>query len=71
MFKPEYQNIFTQVQVHGPADLGVETETGGWERGNQPWTSYWMGKIGDAQIGPLYLGLAWRGLDHVWCDLVL
>ena len=34
MFKPEYQNIFTQVQVHGPADLGVETETGVWERGN-------------------------------------
>lgn len=52
----EYQNIFTRTQVHGPADMGIETETGVWERGSQTWTSYWMGKIGDAQIGPLYLG---------------
>ena len=67
MFKPEYQNIFTQVQVHGPADLGVETETGVWERGNQTWTSYWMGKIGDAQIGPLYLGSL--GVASIMCGV--
>lgn len=52
----EYQNIFTRTQVHGPADMGIETETGVWDRGDQTWTSYWLGKIGDAQIGPLYLG---------------
>ncbi len=65
MFKPEYQNIFTQVQVHGPADLGVDVETGIWERGEKTWTSYWMGKIGDAQIGPLYLGSL--GVASIMC----
>ena len=28
----EYQNIFTRVQVHGPADLGVPMKPGSWPR---------------------------------------
>ena len=52
----EYQMIFTRTQVHGPADLGVPAETDIWERGTQTWSSWLMGKIGDAQIGPFYLG---------------
>ena len=28
----EYQNIFTRVQVHGPADLGVPMKPGNWPR---------------------------------------
>ncbi|MEC8113001.1 MAG: photosynthetic reaction center subunit M, partial [Pseudomonadota bacterium] len=52
----EYQNFFTRVQVHGPADLGIETEEGVFNRGDKTYFSYWMGKIGDAQIGPFYLG---------------
>ena len=52
----EYQDIFTRVQVHGPPDLGVPAETGVFKRGTKTWLSYWAGKIGDAQIGPFYLG---------------
>jgi photosynthetic reaction center M subunit len=44
------------VQVHGPPDLGVPAETGVFKRGTKTWLSYWAGKIGDAQIGPFYLG---------------
>lgn len=52
----EYQNIFTRVQVHGPADLGVPFDTHIWDRQGTPFFSYWLGKIGDAQVGPVYLG---------------
>ena len=53
----EYQNIFTQVQITRPglcrraadrADLAPVGEGRA--------SSYWLGKIGDAQVGPFYLG---------------
>ncbi len=54
---PEYQNIFTSVQVRSPAYPGVPLPRGTLPRiGKQPIFSYWLGKIGDAQIGPIYLG---------------
>jgi photosynthetic reaction center M subunit len=52
----EYQNIFTRVQVTGPAEEGIELPKGIWERQGTPFFSYWLGKIGDAQVGPFYLG---------------
>ena len=53
---PEYQNIFTRVQVRAPAYLGVPLPKGSWERTGPPFFSYWAGRFGDAQIGPIYLG---------------
>jgi photosynthetic reaction center M subunit len=64
----EYQNIFTRVQVHGPADLGVPADTDLWDRGNRTGLSYWLGKIGDAQIGPFYLGTT--GLLSIVCFII-
>jgi photosynthetic reaction center M subunit len=52
----EYQNIFTQVQVRGPAYAGIPVQSGSWNRIGKAGFSYWLGKIGDAQIGPIYLG---------------
>ena len=52
----EYQNIFTRTQVHAPAYSGVPLDRGNWVRQGTPGVSYWLGKIGDAQIGPIYLG---------------
>lgn len=51
-----YQNIFTQVQVRAPADMGVSLPKGDWARDGRPAPSYLMGKFGEAQIGPFYLG---------------
>ena len=51
-----YQNIFTQVQVRAAADMGVPLPKGDWARDGKPGVSYWMGKVGEAQIGPIYLG---------------
>jgi photosynthetic reaction center M subunit len=52
----QYQNIFTQVQVRGPVEFGVPVRQGAWPRQGQPFFSYLAGKIGDAQVGPIYLG---------------
>lgn len=53
---PDYQNLLTQVQVRGHTDYGVALED---SDARDPITTHsWiMGKIGDAQIGPLYLGI--------------
>ncbi len=60
-----YQNIFTSVQVRGAPDLGVHLPGKDrlYERGTETTESWLMGKIGDAQIGPIYLG--WTGLTSI------
>ena len=54
-----YQNIFTQVQVQGPPEMGVPHLDGSEER--LPFTThnYWMGKLGQAQLGPLGVPRRW------------
>jgi photosynthetic reaction center M subunit len=52
----EYQNIFTSVQVRTASYPGVPLPKGKLPRLGKPFFSYWAGKIGDAQIGPIYLG---------------
>ncbi len=51
-----YQNIFTQVQVRGPIELGVPLPRGSSSREGAPLISRLLGWIGNAQIGPIYLG---------------
>ena len=64
----EYQNIFTRVQVHGPIDYGIPLPKGIYERQGNPTFNYWMGKFGDAQIGPMYLGTT--GLISLICGII-
>ncbi len=52
----QYQNLFTTVQAVGPMHHGVELGHGNSPRSGQPFMSYWAGKLGNAQIGPIYLG---------------
>ena len=68
----EYQNIFTRVQVRGPAYAGVSIahEPPGFRQG-KPAFSHFFGQIGDAQVGPIYLG--WIGLVSLifgWLSVV-
>ncbi|MBX9684228.1 MAG: photosynthetic reaction center subunit M [Hyphomicrobium sp.] len=64
----EYQNIFTQVQVRSPAELGVHLPPQNSPRGTETSFSYWAGKLGDAQIGPTYLGTT--GLISLVCGII-
>ena len=52
----EYQNIFTQVQVQGPPELGVEEGINLDERTRNASFSTLLGWFGNAQLGPVYLG---------------
>jgi len=53
----EYQNIFTQVQVQGRPEMGLDTDSNiGAERTTGTSFSSLLGWIGNAQLGPIYLG---------------
>ena len=54
----EYQNIFTQVQVKGPPEMGMD-EAGNLssERTKSTRNNTWLGYIGNAQLGPIHLGM--------------
>ena len=64
----EYQNIFTRVQVRGPTHMGVALPRGSWARLGKPGFSRLLGLIGDAQIGPIYLGFA--GVASLICGFL-
>jgi photosynthetic reaction center M subunit len=52
----QYQNLFTTVNAVGPVSHGVELGHGNSPRTGQPLLNYWLGKLGNAQLGPIYLG---------------
>ncbi|MEL7198632.1 MAG: photosynthetic reaction center subunit M [Pseudomonadota bacterium] len=58
-----YQNIFTQVQVKAAPEMGVPHLDGSEPRIYATGYSYWMGKFGQAQLGPVYLG--WLGMISI------
>lgn len=53
----EYQNVFTRIQVVGPPDYGVPTSDSTEGRSAKAPLSALLGRIGNAQLGPIYLGL--------------
>ena len=52
----EYQNIFTSIQVRGHPEMGLALPGGDSERRGEPRFFHLLGRIGNAQIGPIYLG---------------
>ena len=51
-----YQNMFTQVQLRGPLEAGPPLRDSSFTRSGQGAYNYWAGKLGAAQVGPIYLG---------------
>jgi photosynthetic reaction center M subunit len=51
-----YQNLFTQIQVRGPIDRGVPLREGNLGRDGAGFFSRLLGLVGNAQVGPIYLG---------------
>jgi photosynthetic reaction center M subunit len=65
----EYQNFFNRVQVRVRPDPGVPLPEGSLPRLGQPgFFSYLYGRVGDAQVGPIYLG--WTGIASLLCGFV-
>jgi photosynthetic reaction center M subunit len=63
-----YQNLFTRVQVSAPSYPGVGIGIDLRDRIGKPAHVHWLGRLGDAQIGPIYLGKL--GLASVICFLI-
>ena len=63
-----YQNFFTQVQLRGEPEAGIGLGAGNDPRIGKGSFSYLMGKFGNAQIGPIYLGTL--GLASIICFFV-
>jgi photosynthetic reaction center M subunit len=65
----EYQNIFTRVQVRGPTYGGTPMPSGGaFQRQGKPFFSHLLGIVGDAQVGPFYLGAT--GIASIICGFI-
>lgn len=64
----EYQNIFTQVQIHGAGELGVPLGRDDRNRVGKPFFNRFAGMLGNAQIGPIYLGAT--GTLSLICGLI-
>jgi photosynthetic reaction center M subunit len=65
----EYQNLFNRVQVRTAPDPGVPIPQRIWGRQGRPGGfSHWLGTIGDAQVGPIYLG--WTGVASLICGFI-
>lgn len=62
---PEYQNIFTSIQVRGHPELGVDLPADDDPRTGTPFFNDLIGKFGNAQLGPIYLG--YIGLISIAC----
>ncbi len=69
MFSVEYQNIFTQTQVRGPAEMGTDDQ-GTLAADRSAWTGFsnLLGWFGNAQLGPINLGMA--GLASIACGTI-
>ena len=52
----QYQNLFTRVQPVGPTHHGVELGPQNSARDIEPFLLHLAGRLGNAQIGPFYLG---------------
>jgi photosynthetic reaction center M subunit len=63
-----YQNIFNQVQLRGPVEYGVDPSPKDEERTGKGGFSYLLGLIGNAQIGPIYLGFT--GVLSLICGFI-
>ena len=52
----QYQNLFTRVQAVGPTHEGVELGPQNSARDIQPFLVHLFGRLGNAPVGPFYLG---------------
>ena len=52
----QYQNIITPIQITGPVEEGMPLPRGDSARTGKPFFVRLFGMIGNAQIGPIYLG---------------
>jgi photosynthetic reaction center M subunit len=56
MHMAQYQNLFTRVQAVGVGHTGIDLPSGNSPRSWTPSFTHLFGRLGNAQVGPIYLG---------------
>lgn len=64
----EYQNLFTSVQVTAPSYPGVPLGRDEYQREGKGLHMHLLGRLGDAQLGPIYLG--YLGVCSLICGFI-
>jgi photosynthetic reaction center M subunit len=64
----EYQNLFTTIVATSPPETSISVGRDDVEREIKPIHIRLLGKIGDAQLGPIYLG--WFGVASLLCGFI-
>jgi photosynthetic reaction center M subunit len=64
----EYQNLFTSVQVTAPSYPGVPLGRDDYQREGKGLHMHLLGRLGDAQLGPIYLG--YLGICSLICGFI-
>ncbi|MEL7348578.1 MAG: photosynthetic reaction center subunit M, partial [Pseudomonadota bacterium] len=64
----EYQNIFTQTQVRGHPEAGIPSDRNTWSRSGKGGFNWLVGAIGNAQLGPIYIG--GLGFASIFCGVL-
>jgi len=63
-----FHSLYSQIQIHGPYDEGLPLKGHEPPRLITPFLNRWIGKIGDPQIGPTYLGFC--GIASLICGFI-
>ena len=63
-----YHTLFTSFELQGPDELGIPLPRGSAPRRIRPFRSRWLGRIGENQVGPTYLG--GLGLASIVCGFI-
>ena len=64
----QFQSIFNTIQLRTVPETGVPLPAGDDPRVGRGGYSYWLGKLGAAQLGPIYLGKL--GLASLICGFL-
>jgi photosynthetic reaction center M subunit len=63
-----FHSLYTSIAVRGPDELGIPVETNGFGRVGGAWHSSWLGRIGEMQVLPTYLGAT--GIASLVCGFI-
>jgi photosynthetic reaction center M subunit len=64
----KYHTLYTAIQLTGPADPGLELPRGNLKRIGVVIDSTWLGRMGERQLGPTYLGIL--GIASLVCGFI-
>ena len=63
-----FHSLWTAIELEGPLEPGLPVRFGSAERVGKPFHSRLLGRIGETQVGPTYLG--WTGILSLVCGFI-